>query len=44
MLLQATEIQDLSSDIVEMEDMLDDYLIWRADIKGKSYRSILVYF
>ena len=36
MLPQATEIQDLNSDIVEMEDMLDDYLDFARGYHGET--------
>ena len=40
MLPQATEIQDLSSDIVEMEDMLDDYLDFARGYHGETATEI----
>ena len=40
MLPQATEIQDLSSDIVEMEDMLDDYLDFARGYHGETASEI----
>jgi two-component system osmolarity sensor histidine kinase EnvZ len=40
MLPQATEIQDLNSDIVEMEDMLDDYLDFARGYHGETATEI----
>jgi two-component system osmolarity sensor histidine kinase EnvZ len=40
MLPQATEIQDLNSDIVEMEDMLDDYLDFARGYHGETASEI----